>query len=105
VDRAGASVRSAGRGYFEEIRSNISMLVLSRKVGQKIVLGDDVVLVINRIAGNRVSIGIQAPEHVRIVRGELDTAAEALNSPGHENHFRREDNMSPGSKAVAVGCD
>lgn len=47
------------------------MLVLSRKVGEKLMIGDDVVLTINRIAGNRVAIGIEAPRDVRIVRGEL----------------------------------
>ncbi|KAA5545140.1 carbon storage regulator [Roseiconus nitratireducens] len=47
------------------------MLVLSRKAGEKLVIGDDVVLTINRISGNRVAIGIEAPRDVRIVRGEL----------------------------------
>lgn len=47
------------------------MLVLSRKIGDKLMIGDDVVLTINRISGNRVAIGIEAPREVRIVRGEL----------------------------------
>lgn len=47
------------------------MLVLSRKAGEKLIIGDDVVLTINRISGNRVAIGIEAPRNVRIVRGEL----------------------------------
>lgn len=48
------------------------MLVLSRKVGQRIVIDDRITLVINRIAGNRVTIGIEAPDDVHIMRGELD---------------------------------
>ena len=48
------------------------MLVLSRKAGEEIVIGDNVTVTINRIAGNRVTIGIQAPESVSIVRGELE---------------------------------
>ena len=48
------------------------MLVLSRKVGQKLVIDDNITIVINRIAGNRVSIGIEAPKEVHIMRGELD---------------------------------
>ncbi|MBP85424.1 MAG: carbon storage regulator [Planctomycetaceae bacterium] len=48
------------------------MLVLSRKVGQKLVIDDNITIVINRIAGNRVSIGIEAPNDVHIMRGELD---------------------------------
>ena len=47
------------------------MLVLSRKQGERLVIGDDVVLIINKIAGNRVTIAIEAPHDVRIVRGEL----------------------------------
>lgn len=48
------------------------MLVLSRKVGEKLVIGDNVTITINRVSGNRVTIGIQAPSDVRIVRGELE---------------------------------
>jgi carbon storage regulator len=47
------------------------MLVLSRKVGERIVIGDNVSVVINRIVGNRVSVGVEAPPEVRIRRGEL----------------------------------
>lgn len=47
------------------------MLVLSRKVGEKLVIGDGIVITVSRVAGQRVSIGIEAPAHVRIVRGEL----------------------------------
>ena len=48
-----------------------TMLVLSRKVGEKIVVDDNVTIVINRISGQRVSIGIVAPRGMRIVRSEL----------------------------------
>ena len=47
------------------------MLVLSRKVGERLVIGEDIVLVVNKVAGNRVVIAIDAPSSVRIVRGEL----------------------------------
>jgi len=48
------------------------MLVLSRKQGEQLMIGDDIVLTINRISGNRVAIGLEAPRDIRIVRGELD---------------------------------
>ncbi len=48
------------------------MLVLSRKVGERVVIGDQIVVVVKRVAGQRVTFGIEAPSDVRIVRGELD---------------------------------
>jgi carbon storage regulator len=47
------------------------MLVLSRKIGEKLVIGDNITVVVSRVAGNRVTLGIEAPSDVRIVRGEL----------------------------------
>jgi carbon storage regulator len=47
------------------------MLVLSRKVGDTITIGDNIVVSINRISGNRVTVGIEAPLHVRVSRSEL----------------------------------
>ena len=54
------------------------MLVLSRKEGQRIMIGDEITIVVSRIKGNRVSIAIEAPEQVRIVRGELESIAESF---------------------------
>lgn len=47
------------------------MLVLSRKVKERIKIGEDIVIEIVKVAGNAVRIGIEAPKHVSIVRGEL----------------------------------
>lgn len=52
------------------------MLVLSRKVGEKIVINDDIVVTILEIKGNRIRLGIEAPREVRVVRGELAPNAE-----------------------------
>lgn len=49
------------------------MLVLSRKVGQTILVGKDLVLQIVKVQGGRVKISISAPESVRIRRGELNS--------------------------------
>ena len=47
------------------------MLVLSRKVGERILIGDEVAITVTRIGPNSVRIGIDAPPHLNIVREEL----------------------------------
>lgn len=47
------------------------MLVLSRKPGEKIHLGDSITITIVRIGPNTVRVGIDAPRDVKIVREEL----------------------------------
>lgn len=54
------------------------MLVLSRKVGEKIRVGSNITIEVRRVAGNRVSLAIDAPLDVRIVRDELVVAALEL---------------------------
>ena len=46
------------------------MLVLSRKPGEKILIGDNVAVTIVRIGPNTVRIGIEAPRNMNIVREE-----------------------------------
>lgn len=47
------------------------MLVLSRKKGQSIMLGDNIELTIIEIQGDQVRIGINAPKSVQVYRKEL----------------------------------
>jgi len=54
------------------------MLVLSRKTGERIHIGDDIFVEVRRVAGNRVTLAIKAPREVRILRGELFDAATAF---------------------------
>ncbi len=52
------------------------MLVLSRKIGEKLIIGDNITVVVSRVAGNRVTLGIEAPNDVRVIRGELQVVVD-----------------------------
>jgi carbon storage regulator len=47
------------------------MLVLTRKLGESFIIGDDIEVVVLRIEGSEVKIGISAPRHVKIYRTEI----------------------------------
>jgi carbon storage regulator len=65
----------------ESVDKEFVMLVLSRKVGERIHVGDDIILEIRRITGNRVTLALDAPRNVRILRGELERAAREFHQP------------------------
>jgi carbon storage regulator len=48
-----------------------SMLVLTRKVHQSIVIGDDVEVVVLEVRGEQVRLGIRAPKNVAVHRKEI----------------------------------
>jgi carbon storage regulator len=50
------------------------MLVLSRKQGQKVCIGNGIEVTVVSISGNRIQLGIDAPVDVRVLRGELTSA-------------------------------
>ncbi len=47
------------------------MLVLSRKIGERIRIGEDIILTVVRIHGDKVRLGIEAPENVAVHREEV----------------------------------
>lgn len=48
------------------------MLVLSRREGERIRLGDSIVVTVVKVAGDRVRLGIEAPSDVLVLREELE---------------------------------
>jgi carbon storage regulator len=48
-----------------------AMLILTRKAGEQLRIGDQIVVTVQRVDRNSVRIGIEAPGEVPIVRGEL----------------------------------
>jgi len=47
------------------------MLVLSRKLGEKIVIGDNIVVTVVKIDRNQIRIGIEAPTDILVYREEI----------------------------------
>jgi len=64
------SVRIATRNRLRDTEV-YEMLVLTRKEGERIALGDDIVVTVVSIQGNKVRLGVVAPDDVTIRRGEL----------------------------------
>jgi carbon storage regulator len=52
------------------------MLIIRRKRNERIVLSGGIEILVAELKGGHASIGIQAPPHVQVVRGELLTPAE-----------------------------
>ena len=50
------------------------MLVLSRKVGEKILIGDNISVTVVRVGQGGVRIGVEAPADLEVVREELKAA-------------------------------
>ena len=59
------------------------MLVLTRKIGQALVINKDIVVTVVRIEGDHVRIGIQAPKNVSILRQELIEEVKAETQQAH----------------------
>ena len=60
------------------------MLVIKRKIGESILLGDDIEVVISEISGDKVKKAIDAPTSVKIIRKELKETTE-FNQSAVEN--------------------
>jgi len=68
------------------------VLVLSRRIGESVVVGTDVVVTILEVRGDIVRVGIEAPRDVPVHRKEVFEAIEAANR----------DAASPEADAVAA---
>jgi len=55
------------------------MLIITRRPGEKVMLGDDIVLHVMEIVGNSVRVGIQAPRSLPVYREEIWEAVKEEN--------------------------
>ena len=61
------------------------MLILSRKIDEKIMIGDDISVSIIEIRGDQVRIGVDAPKTVKVFRQEVFDAIKAENKAAAES--------------------
>jgi carbon storage regulator len=76
------------------------MLVLTRKVGERIQIGDQITLSVVRVQNGKVRIGIEAPESVKIRRDELNSE----NLP-NENSGSQDSIYSPRRPTILLSYD
>jgi carbon storage regulator len=58
------------------------MLVLTRRPGEKVIIRNNITITVLEVTGNKIRVGIDAPEQVRILRAELaGRPGEPLDAP------------------------
>ena len=60
------------------------MLIITRRAGEKIVLGDDITIQVMEIAGNNVRLGVDAPKELPVYREEIWAAVKQENQAAAE---------------------
>jgi carbon storage regulator len=64
------------------------MLVLTRRVGESVIIGDDVVITVLGVKGNQIRVGINAPKNVAVHREEIYERTQAR-AAGRSNRTGR----------------
>jgi len=52
------------------------MLSLTRKKGESVIIGDDIEIVVVDVSGDKVRLGIKAPDNISVLRAELKQTAQ-----------------------------
>ena len=71
------------------------MLILTRRVGETVMIGNDVTVTVLGVKGNQVRIGINAPKHVAVHREEIYERIKREQQAEHEGDQTRSSDFAP----------
>ena len=74
------------------------MLVLSRRTGEQLIIGEGITITILKVCGEQIRIGIEAPSSVQIRRGELPPRPHSPREPRSPRPRRNADKSGGGSR-------
>ena len=81
-----ASVKYADHGSVklvsEQVKETLGMLILTRRVGETLMIGDEVTVTVLGVKGNQVRIGVNAPKDVAVHREEIYERIKNEQDPG-----------------------
>jgi carbon storage regulator len=86
-------------GYISNDRGGKAMLVLTRRTGEEIVIGEQIRIIVAAVQGNHVRLGICAPPTVRVDRQEVNERRSLLSAK------RLDDGEKGGTLTSARGAD
>ena len=75
------------------------MLILTRRVGETVMIGDDVTITVLGVKGNQVRVGINAPKSVAVHREEI---YERIKREQQGEHGEHDENPSSTSEFVSL---
>ncbi len=79
------------------------MLVVTRKIGEKIVIGNEIEIQVLHIGRNHIRVGIKAPEHISIYRDEIYQAIKNENGTAVTSQLPDRETLEKLSKVIAAG--